>query len=201
MSRIKKINGNPVPELAEPGDPLVARDGQVVEEELDDPAETPFRLNNSQKSINPAYYKAETRRVLSDLSAPPKAMTGVGVVLFYTFLGIPDSEIADILGIDIHKLRTIRMSKPYEEVFEMINEELISANNVMIRNRIAKYSGNALDTVADIMINGKKENNKLVAAKDILDRASRKSDEDGVLNELRIRITRDDEDIEVNVRT
>ena len=182
----KNKNGNKL-EFAEPGDPLVTRAGDVIEEDK----EGVFRkVPEGSEEFNPAYYRPEEQKVLSDLPASPQSMNAIAVVLFYTLSGISDTEIAESIGIDIGQIRTIRMSGAYADAFGAVNNELIKANSVTIANRVANYSLDALDVVADIAFFGKKENNKLRAAVDLLNRNEKREEKRDPMNELKITITK-----------
>lgn len=153
--------------LARPGDPLVTERGITI---LPD-----RRIENDEpeieEGIRPESFKPTAQRVLKDMPAPVRVLKGVACVMFFSVLGIGDREICDALGITIGDLKQIRNHSSYGECFDMLGAEFINANSESLAARLAAYSQSALTNVHDIAKFGKKEETKLRANIDLLDRA------------------------------
>lgn len=154
--------------LAKPGDPLVTSRGVSLmpdrrpdadEEEFED---VPISLNT---------FKPTKQRTLSELPAGIREFRGIACVLVLTLLGVGDREIADGLGISIGNLKDIRAHQGYDECMGMVVEELINVNSSNLAARIAAMSQKALGHVFDIAQFAKKDETKLKANTDLLDRS------------------------------
>ncbi len=118
-------------------------------------------------------------------------MNAIGVVFMYTLLGIGDREIAEVLKTTTEEVLSIRRHSGYGEYFNAVLGEFINANSDLLTSRIASYAQTALQTVGTLAKEGKKEETKLRASIDLLDRAGvRPKDQEQrqntVKNELRI---------------
>lgn len=157
-------NGKGTTTLARPGDPLVTSDGQILEPDgYGKSAEERFR-------VKPRSFKAQKKRSLKELPADTGTINGVACVLMYTFLGVPDREIAIALNISLGQVTNIKRHSAYAECFGIISTEFVNANSDLITSRLAAYSHEALDGVYQIAMEGKKENNRLKASMDLLNR-------------------------------
>lgn len=154
--------------LAKPGDPLVTSRGVSL---LPDrrPTEDEHEYEDVPISIN--NFKATKQRSLKDLPAAVRDMRGIACVLVLTLLGVGDREIADGLGITLGELKSVRAHQGYDECMGMIVEELININSSNLAARIAAMSQKAMGQVFDIAMFAKKDETKLAANKDILDRS------------------------------
>jgi hypothetical protein len=153
-----------VASLPRPGDPLVTEDGQVLEPEG-------YKQTAAERyKIKPREYRATRKRTLRELPADAGTLNGVACVLLYTLLGVPDREIATALNISLTNVGTIKRHAAYGQCFEIICNEFVNMNSDLITSRLAAYSHTALDGVYDIATAGKKENNRLKANIDILNR-------------------------------
>ena len=191
--------------LARPGDPLVLPDGRVIEEETDEPD---LELITEKKGLRapskPQHYRASIRRVLTDLPTSAMMMRGVSVVFAYTMFGIGDVEICGTLNISPSDLKKIRAHQAYAELFDAILNEFVNANSDIIQARIQAYAHDALDTVGHLATKAKKEETRLSASKDILDRSgARPSDlvksQAMQMNELRIVVSHPEKDVNIKV--
>lgn len=186
----------PAKQLAIYGDPYVMADGRVIQQEHLMDEDRPEH-GNAKK------YRPTRKRSIRDLPASPAILKGVAVVFSYTVLGLSDRDIAESLGITVSDVRAVRQHTAYDEVFSIISNEFISARSSMLTSRIAAYADDALTTVADVMVNGKKENDRLRAGIDMLDRAGvRPKDTEkrasAEQNELRITIVKGDAEVNLN---
>jgi hypothetical protein len=192
QSPVRSIAG---PKLAKDGDPLVMIDGRVIQPEEMFPQTKPPEPDRK-------VYRPLRKRAIRELPAAPNVMKGVAVVFGFTVLGLTDRDIAEILGVTVTQVREIRAHAAYNETFNIISSEFVSAKSKRLDSRIAAMADNALDTVGEIMTTGK-ENNRLRASIDVLDRAGAGQKEtrqnNMQQNELRITITKGDSaNVEVN---
>lgn len=174
-------------ELARPGDPYVAPDQSVVPPEPINRTKVP----TGTQTIDPETFKPVERRTLKDLPAPVNQVNGVACIFMYTMLGIGDREIAGALKISLEEVRGIRKHSAYIECFNTVVGTFIDANSDHIHSRIAAYSHGALSQIAKVAFFGSKENLKLRASQDLMDRAGHQRKDanarsDGIMNELRI---------------
>lgn len=164
----EEIKKKPGRGLARPGDPLVTRFGQTVQ-----PDNEVNKIDNTppQQVINPATYRPTKRRTVKELPGEIHIVNAVSVVFMYTLLGVGDREIADSLKTSVEDIIELRNHSAYGECFQIIHGEFINANSELLTSRIAAYSQTALQTVGDLVTNAKKEEVRLRAGIDILDRA------------------------------
>ena len=152
------------------GDPLVTPDGLTVfpEREITPQDETtPVTVEGPP----PEDFRPKSARVLRDLSAPTKAMTGVAIVYAYTMLGVSDAEICDSLLMTKDQVEHVRGHRAYAELFDAVLSELVNTNSAFLRGRIASYAHVAVDKVGFLAKNSKKEDIALRASQDILNRS------------------------------
>lgn len=187
--------------LARPGDPLIASDGSRIEQ-------IGGTLTKKQEAeqglIDPAAYRPLKKRTVKELPGEIQIVNAVAVVFMYTLLGVGDREIADSLKTTVEDIIQLRNHSAYGECFQVIHAEFINANSDLLTSRIAAYSQRALQTVGNLATDGKKEEVKLRASIDILDRAGvRPKDQEqrsaSTQNHLRIIIVDGDTDTNVNV--
>lgn len=203
MAKSKKGVTHTQANLAQPGDPLALSNGEIIESEdtdaIDDNA-----LEELKRIVDPITFRPAERKSLKELPAPVGTINGCAVVFMYTLLGIGDREIADALDITPDQLDAIREHPAYAECFNTVLVRFIDANSELLQSRLAAYSHAALTTTAEIMLHGKKEENKLRAAIDTLDRSgARPQDNVGRQNagkdHLRIVIIDNEKQIEVSI--
>lgn len=156
--------------LARPGDPLIASNGAKVEPE-NKPTKKQAQALKIDGVIDAALYRPNKRRILKELPAAPPVISGIGAVFMFTMMGVGDREIADTLGTTVEHINELRSHPAYSECFENILAEFINANSTLITSRIASYAQTAIETVGTLATHAKKEETKLAASKDILDRA------------------------------
>lgn len=184
--------------LARPGDPLITAKGEKVEQ-IGGGLTT---AQQNQAVINPAEYRPTKRRVIKELPGEVHIINAVSVVFMYTLLGVGDREIADSLKTTVDDIIQLRNHSAYGECFQIIHGEFINANSELLTSRIAAYSQNALSTVGDLAKDGKKEEVRLRASIDILDRAGvRPKDQEqrGAMTQQHLRIIVVDGDTDTNV--
>jgi hypothetical protein len=169
----KKAGGRAVARpnaLARPGDPLVdPLTGEVYAPIAE--SEEDKRTRRAAFSPRVEDYKPLKKRSVKELPAEPKLLNAIAVVFMYTTLGLGDREIADLLRTDTDEITEIRKHKAYGECFHAVHSEFINSNSDLLASRIAGYATDALETVGDLVTSGKKEETRLRASIDIMDRA------------------------------
>jgi hypothetical protein len=196
--------------LARPGDPIVSKNGVVVDPELPRSAKVmdnlpaPIGSNQSNTSINPVTFRSSKRKNLNELPAPPNVINGVAALFMYTVLGVGEREIADTLGITTMQLNELREHSAFDECFNAVINELISANSDAIQARIASYATRAVDNIFNIAEAAEKDETRLRASQDLADRAGigakQLADRKGALSGASLRIVILDEDKTVDVK-
>lgn len=189
--------------LARKGDPYVTHTGEVIEEDVK-PWERDANLPTTRATITPSNFKPSKRRTIQELPGGASTVNGVACVFMYTVCGLNDREIADALKITDNDVREVRKLSAYTECFDIVLSELLSNNSDLLQSRIAAMSHTALDTVIDIATRGKKEETRLTASRDILDRSGARPQDNvakrsASLNELRIVVTNGDAKVDIQV--
>lgn len=188
----------PARTLAKNGDPYVTANGKIIQPKSFDGKDDPIKKAKIKS------YKPEKKRTLKDLPAQPGVLRGVACVFVYTMLGLSDREIAESLGINLGEVRLVRENAAYAEVFDVMSSEFINANSKLLQARLASYAEDALTNVYGLAMGAAKDEVKLRANIDLLDRGNiRPKDNDArdrqQVNELRITVIKQgDADIEIN---
>lgn len=190
--------------LARPGDPLITSRGDILEPNVKPPVKGAKTFE--QQIIDPSEYRPTKKRNIKELPAAPNVINGVAAVFMYTLLGVGDREIADTLKVTVEQITDLRKHSAYGECFQAIHEEFINASSDLLTSRIAAYSHTALKTVGHLVEHGKKEEVKLRASMDMLDRAGvRPKDQEQrqqmTRNDLRIIVVDGEKntDVELNI--
>lgn len=174
--------------LAKPGDPYVLPGGVLVQED------TFGGELVLQEHTSAGDFRAKARRAINTLPDKPEVLNIIAAVLLYTLLGLTDREIGHIINIETEQIGAIRSSPAYIECFDAITKELINANSDHLQSKLAAQAANALNTIIDLSMNGK-EQTRLRASSDLLDRAGIKPQDANRSNqnELRIVIMKDEQ--------
>lgn len=184
--------------LAKPGDPLVTADGK---EYIPEPL--PGEEVEKPKTVSPHNFRASQKRSLKDLPTTEAMLNGIACVFMYSVLGVGDREIATALKISAAELKTIRAHPAYQECFNIVLDEFISANSGLLQARLAAYGSEAVDNIMSLAKTGEKEETRLRANIDIADRAgiSKKDQQKVSLNDLNIIVSKgDSEEVKINIR-
>lgn len=192
--------GSLVSKLARPGDPYIMTDGQRIQPEGQEvnPKDTKFQVQAKT-------FKSTRRRTPKEMPAEPKMMKGIACVLLFTLLGLSDRDIAEALNISTDDVKHIRGIAAYSETFEMVSDEFINTSSAYMMARLTAYSHDALTNIANIALNGKKEDVKLRANQDIMDRSGNSAKINGArgnadsAGELRIVYIDGEKQVEVQV--
>lgn len=161
--------------LASPGAPYVQKDGQIVAA-----PDTQEKLASGELTVGAPIarsYSPKKRRSFKDLPTDPKTQTAIIVIMVYSLLGLTENEIAHIIGIDLEKVEALRRHSAYQETFELLFFELISANSNSLQSKIASMAPTALESLLEVMQKGKQEVARVRAADSVLDRAGLRADE------------------------
>jgi hypothetical protein len=153
-------------QLAKPGDPLITEQGIAIPPDRDG-----IDLTVQDDQINVKAFKAKKQRSAKDLPAPPPMMKAVACVFMLSVLGLTERETADVLGLNLGDVKSVKASQTYVECFNEVVQELINANSEMLAARLAAYANGAVTNIAQIAKDGKKEETRLRANMDIADRA------------------------------
>lgn len=184
--------------LARVGDPLITETGKKIDPE-GYVSGRPIKAEPPAMVLDAETFRPTKKRTLRDLPAEASLINGVGAIFMYTMLGVGDREIADAMKITVSQIEEVRRHSAYKECFDIVVEGFINKNSDLLAARVASYSHSALDVVGSIAMNGKKEETKLRASIDLLDRAGVKPkdvasrNEQNKGNELRIVVVRQDE--------
>jgi len=92
----------------------------------------------------------KAHRSIRDLGSEPHTQTVMNAVLMYQLLGVGINETAHILGTSIREVEAIMAMSAYQETFEMLFTELLSASSNSLQARIRSYAGRALDNIVAI---------------------------------------------------
>lgn len=152
--------------LARPDDPYVMADGRVIA-----PEGVHVDVEAEEFKLNAGAFKTTKRRSAKELPTDIPTMKAIACVFTFVMMGLSNREIADALKIDLAQVTKVREHRAYGEVFDAIAGEFINSNSTHMAARLAGYSQAALTTIADIALNGKKEENKLRGSMDIMDRS------------------------------
>lgn len=111
------------------------------------------------------------QRKLADMPAEPRVMNTVAVVLSYTLFGVSVAEIAVATGMTEEQVKSICAHDAYGKMRETIIQTIVNAETDNVRDMITSHSRHAAKSLVDTLLTTKSEANRIVVAKDILDRA------------------------------
>lgn len=130
--------------LPMPGDPLVDTDGQLLAPE--------GQLVPAYTMDVPLAKRLRTKivRSLRELGTDSQTQTVVNAILVYHLVGIGRNEIAHLLNINRLDVDKVFELQAFQDTFEMLFKELISANSSSILARIQSFAGRALSNQMDL---------------------------------------------------
>jgi len=144
---------------------------------------------------------ARTR--VADFPLPPSQMTSIGIILFYSMLGVSDDEISSLTGLGHDQIGRMRVSDSYIEIQKQFLDSIVNNDMEDVRTLFVQGSRNAASRMVGLM-NSESESIQIAAAKDILDRAGQRPADvvehrHRMENSLRIEVVKKDslEDIPV----
>jgi len=185
-------------------DPLILADGTQISSQsgkpIVDEQETYVEVPNyadTQRQI----VAARTR--VADFPLPPSQMTSIGIILFYSMLGVSDDEISSLTGLKHDQIGKMRISDSYTEIQKQFLDSIVNNDMQDVRTLFVQGSRSAANRMVGLM-NSESESIQIAAAKDILDRAGQRpvdviEHRHRMENSLRIEIVKKDslEDIPV----
>lgn len=200
--------------LAKPGDPYVSHKGEIIKAEKTKTNVREFADTTVITVPLAKNFQSKARRSIKELFADAHTQTVLNSVLMYSMLGLTPNEIAQVLNASPTEVQHIIDLPAYQETFEAMFREIISANSQSLQARISAYAANAVANVMDIAGAEIGEDVpaivKLKANQDILDRSGLASDtlfgknaQDDSQNSLRIEIVEAQDsktNININVR-
>lgn len=107
-----------MPELANPGDPLVRRVGNEL---VDDKGTRYVAVPSDGEAVRQITH---TRRQLAELPDIPKNMSPIGVVVAYELFGLSDQDIAIATGLTVMQVRHIMDLEAYDAFKRSIVESI-----------------------------------------------------------------------------
>jgi hypothetical protein len=155
-------------DLPDPTTPLRLADGRLVYpggriEEPERFVEVPTNAEAQRIVVN-------ARRKLSDLPELPKTMNAIGVVLSYTLFGLDDIEIAIATGFTEDQVGRIKLNDAYTSMHDTVTRSILAAETDTVRDLFQQHARDAAGVMIDAIKNGRRAE-RMVAAKDLLDRA------------------------------
>lgn len=155
---------------------LTLHDGTVISSLTGNVIEDDDNDNNVDTYVEVPNYADTQRQIVSartriaDLPLPPEKMTSIGIILFYSMMGIDDAEISSITGLDTEQVGRIRITDAYTKVQKSFIEGIIANDMDDVRSMFVDGSRLAAGKMVSLM-NSESEGIQMSAAKDILDRA------------------------------
>lgn len=167
--------------LAPPGDPYIDIRGNVVQPKKTVGSVRPMKLATSTSVPIASAYQSTVRRSIKELFAEPQTQSVINAVLMYSLLGMTSNEIAHLLDTSVVDVQHIVDLPAYQETFEALFREIISANSNSLQARISAYAANAVENVMELADVSNDDEHvpaivKLKANQDILDRSGLSTD-------------------------
>lgn len=153
-------------------EPLVLADGTEI-----DPATGSEIKKTPQLVCVPSNGEAQrivarTRKSVAELPLPPKEMSGVALVAFYTLFGLHDTDISIAVDnkLTVEQIERIRTLDAYIEFMETAKANMLNTQQDTVRELFQKH---ATDAAAKVINLSQGEDDVLAfkASQDVLDRA------------------------------
>jgi len=157
--------------LPEADEPLVLADGTKIDPSTGKPIkEQPLVLIPSPGEAQRIV--ARTRKSVTELPLPPKQLSGVALVAFYTLFGLNDQDISIALdsSLTIEQIERIRTLDAYIEFMETAKANMIHTQSDTVREMFQTHASHAATKIINL---SQSDNDVLAftASKDVLDRA------------------------------
>lgn len=154
-------------------EPLLLADGTKI-----DPTTGKVIRENTSKYIPvPSNSEAQrivarTRRTIAELPVPPKQMSAVALVAFYTLYGLNDTDICIAVDnrLTVDQIKNIREQEAYTEFLTTAKANLLHTDTVTVREMFEEKAVSAAQKIADL-VDSDAEVLAFKAAQDVLDRA------------------------------
>lgn len=160
-------------ELPVGDEPLVLADGTKI-----NPATGKVIREQTEKYIPvPSNSEAQrivvrTRRTIGELPVPPKQLSAVALVAFYTLYGLNDTDICIALDnkLTLDQVKNIREQEVYTEFMKSAKENILNTDTTTVREMFEKKAFTAAKKLTDL-VDSDVEVLAFKAAQDVLDRA------------------------------
>jgi len=157
--------------LPEENEPLVLADGTKIDPSTGRPIrEQPLVLIPSPGEAQRIVARA--RKSVTELPLPPKQLSGVALVAFYTLFGLNDQDISIALenSLTIEQIERIRSLDAYIDFMETAKANIVHTESDTVREMFQTHAANAATKIITL---AQSENDVLAfsASKDVLDRA------------------------------
>ena len=110
------------------------------------------------------------RKKLSDLPDVPEKLNTIGVIAAYYLFGLDDWEIAHAVGCTERQVTNIKMTQPFTEMIDGMRVNMMEGQQEDVRSMLTQGARQGARVMLDAMTS-QSEQNRIVAAKDIMDRA------------------------------
>lgn len=204
-----------MPDLPMPGDPLVIRTGIVVEEtSVAKDSYVSVDTYNERTAIT-RFVKFNPVHELTLKELPEQDIdnqNAIALVIGLRLLGLTNTDIADMTSVPLSTIEELSATPAAQATFEAMLRNVINHRATTLQGRIASYADDAVGVVTKLMSDEDvREDVRLKAAQDILDRSGTKPDQffrrdngsNGGMDELTIVVTDETserEKIKVNVK-
>jgi hypothetical protein len=135
------------------------------------PVEETYVVVPNYNDIQRQIVSARSR--IADMPLPPSQMTSIGIVLFYTMIGLHDEDISLVTGLNQDQIGKIRISDSYTTIYQDFLAKVMENDIDDVRSMFVRGSRQAAGKMMSLM-NSESENVQMAAAKDILDRAGQR---------------------------
>lgn len=159
--------------LATSAQPLVLADGRLVfpDGNIVDPKQAQEQLVEVPTNREAVSLVVTARRKLSDLPDVPKTMNTISVVLSYSLFGLDDVEIALATGMTEDQIGRVKMHDAYTQMKDSVVSTILTSETDDVRALFQQHSRLAVSKMVSVLQSSKSEANKIVVARDFLDRA------------------------------
>lgn len=133
-----------MPQLPPPGDPLVTRDGKVLEAQRREEPDYSLTVPTARNLV------PRKHRSVREMGVDGQIQTVINAVLVYKLLGVSPNEVAHILGTSPLEIDRIMGLSAFQDTFEMMFNEILSVNSSSLQARIGRYAGQAFENLMDL---------------------------------------------------
>ena len=149
---------------------LTLADGTVINTQTGRPQGLPGYtvVPTNQEAVDEV---TRVRKRLADLPDIPQGQMNVtAVVCTYYMFGLEDHEIAHACGITERQVVNIKMTAAFDDLVSTLRQNIVEGQQGDVRELISQHARTAANTMVQELMSPSGQN-RIVAAKDILDRA------------------------------
>ena len=159
-------------QLPEQNEPLVLADGTKI-------SPTDGRVIRENKTLVAIPANGEAQRIVArarksvaELPLPPKQLSGVALVSFYTLYGLQDQDIAVALDgqITVDQIKFIRKTDAYKEFMEVAKTNILHTETNTVRELFEENAKKAAEKIVQLA-DSEVDVLAFKASQDVLDRA------------------------------